>query len=150
MDGGSQRSGGNRHPQRLIAVTGDFGEARLKLGFSGKEFAGELKPWLTREPPKLCWVSQPFPPEGSLVGVDIIVTIQNAIAEAADSFARELEAYLAAWRVILLGRNKADAANREPIEELFRQLQTAEQELHYITRSHEQVLEKLGRKEECL
>lgn len=129
--------------ERILQETTQFGQRRLDMGFSGKMFAEDLKSWMQKPMPILEWKCSPLTDAGELMGVDVIVQVNRAIEASIPSFVTALKTYIAQWRVVLLHRNKADMADREPMDRLMRALESAENEVLFTRRNHQNNLKKM-------
>lgn len=129
--------------ERILQETTQFGQRRLDMGFPGKMFAEDLKSWMQKPMPILEWKCSPLTDAGELMGVDVIVQVNRAIEASIPSFVTALKTYIAQWRVVLLHRNKADMADREPMDRLMRALESAENEVLFTRRNHQNNLKKM-------
>lgn len=127
----------------LMQETNAYGETRLDYGFSGKVFATDLKTWYEKALPTLHWHTPPIPEAVDLKGMDIILHVNDVIEEAVTIFTKELDRYISTWRVVLIQRNNADMADREPMDSLFNILKGIEDEILYVTRTHQINTEKM-------
>lgn len=106
----------------LYECTEQYGEARLKLGFSGKAFAKDLQHWNETGAPVPGWSTLPVPETGNLKNRDLILTINQCIDTSVADFENALNQYIYGWRVILIKRIEEDQKNREPMDWYMKRL----------------------------